>query len=282
MKVSIISPIYNVAPYIADSIRSLKAQTFQDFEVLLVDDHGPDNSVEMALEAIGEDDRFRILSTPRNSGPGIARNLGIAAARGEFVAFIDSDDLWTTNFLASMVAKAESICVENHPLDLTYCQLAYQGGKRSGQVHRNPVVPTGVFSSKCKKEFLLHFVTFSVCFLFRRQFLIENELCFPGLKNSEDTHFLTRCLLLAQSIGCVDEPMYIYCVRESSLSTGRNRHKYRQRLDSIASLKQCYDKLCSDSRYASLNLLQYRYVMQVIFWKKGYAQALRDIVKNIF
>ncbi len=280
MVVSIISPVYNVAPYIGDCIRSLKEQTFSDFEVLLVDDHGSDNSMEVAREVIGEDSRFRLLATPSNSGPGVARNVGIEAARGEFVAFIDSDDLWHPDFLSAMVEKAMSQSTKL-PLDLTYCQLCYQGGARDGQVYRNPVLPTGAFVPELKRSFLLKFVTFSVCFLFRREFLMENNLRFPGLNNSEDTHFLTRCLLLAQSIGCVDRPLYTYCIREASLSTGRNRNKYRQRLCAIRSLKSAYEALCADSRYSALRLKQYAFVMQVIYWKKGYAQAFLEIIRNI-
>jgi len=281
MKVSIISPVYNVAPYIADTLRSLQAQTFGDFEVLLVDDHSPDNSIQVARQTVGEDPRFRFLSTPVNSGPGIARNVGIDEARGEFIAFIDSDDLWTPDFLARMVALAESQSIDHHPLDLTYCQLAYQGGPRDRQQHRNPVVPTGPFEAGTKNSFLCHFVTFSVCFLFRRQFLVDNQLRFPGLNNSEDTHFLTRCLLLAGSIGCVDAPMYIYCVREASLSTGRNRSKYKQRLAAIRSLREHYAQLCADPRYAGLRLSQYRWTMRWLYFKKGYAQALLEIFRNL-
>ena len=279
MKVSVIAPIYNVAPYISDCIQSLKAQTFTDFEVLFVDDHGSDNSIQVAHDAVGEDSRFRFLSTPTNSGPGVARNVGIEAAQGDLVAFIDSDDLWEPDFLDLMVQKAYS---NGTALDLTYCQLQYRGGAQDGQVHHNPVLETGFFSPSRKKDFLRHFVTFSVCFLFRREFLMENGLRFPGLRNSEDTHFLTRCLLLAQTIGCVDLPLYIYCIREESLSTTRDWRKYKQRLAAVGNLKQSYQSLCQDRRYDALQLSQYRGVMQLIYLKKGYAQALLDILKNIF
>lgn len=279
MKVSVIAPVYNVAPCISDCIQSLKAQTFTDFEVLLVDDHGTDNSIQVARDAIGEDSRFCFLSTPTNCGPGIARNIGIEAAQGELIAFIDSDDVWQPDFLSLMVAEA---CSKDSVLDLTYCQLQYKGGVQDGRVHRNPVLETGEFTSYHKKYFLRHFVTFSVCFLFRRAFLMENDLRFPGLRNSEDTHFLIRCLLLARTVGCVDKPLYVYCIREASLSTSRNWRKYKQRLSAITNLKQSYQSLCSDVKYESLQLDQYRWVMQLIYLKKGYAQALLDVLKNIF
>ncbi len=275
VKVSIISPVYKVAPYIGECIQSLKAQRFQDFEVLFVDDHSPDDSIAVARAAVGEDARFRFLRTPQNGGPGAARNVGIELAQGEYIAFIDSDDVWHPEFLSKMLEAAQGN-------DLTYCQLQYRGGNREGEVFRNPVLPTGIFSPERKKFFLKRFVTFSVCFLFRRKFLMENDLRFPTLRNSEDTHFLTRCLLLAQTIACVDVPLYYYCLRQASLSTHRDWRKYRQRLAAIRSLRRAYEELCRNPRYADLRLSQYRGVMRLIYFKKGYAQALRDIVQGLF
>lgn len=274
-KVSIISPIYNVAPYIGECIQSLKAQRFQDFEVLFVDDHGTDRSIEVARAAVGDDARFRFIRMPQNGGPGAARNLGIELAQGEYVAFIDSDDVWHPEFLSKMLEAAQGS-------DLTYCQLQYRGGNREGEVFRNPVLQGGVFSPDEKAYFLKHFVTFSVCFLFRRQFLMVNDLRFPMLRNSEDTHFLTRCLLLARTIGCVDEPLYVYCLHPASLSTHRDWRKYKQRLAAIRSLREAYESLCRDARYADLRLSQYRQAMHLLYLKKGYAQALRDIVQGLF
>ena len=270
-KVSIISPVYNVAPYIEECIQSLKAQSFQDFEVLFVDDRGSDNSIEVARSAVGDDARFRFINMPQNGGPGAARNFGIESAQGEYVAFIDSDDVWAPDFLSSLLEAS-------HDYDLTYCQLQYRGGDKDGQVFRNPVLQGGVFSPDKKAFFLKHFVTFSVCFLFRRKFLMDNDLRFPTLRNSEDTHFLTRCLLLARTIGCVDEPLYVYCLRQASLSTHRDWRKYKQRLSAIRSLREAYNALCRDARYADLQLTQYRQVMRLLYLKKGYAQALLDIV----
>lgn len=273
--ISIISPVYNCAPYIRECIDSLKAQTHQDFEVLLVDDHGQDDAMQIARDYVEGDERFRFLQTPANAGPGVARNIGIEAALGEYIAFIDSDDVWQPTFLERLLTAAEG------GKDLAYCQLCYRGGTRDGQQHRNPVVRSGDFDPQQKKHFLTHFVTFSVCFLFRRDFLMENQLRFPGQRNSEDTNFLTRCLLLAKTVACVDEPLYVYCIREDSLTTGKNPHRYKERLKAIGNLMDEFRQMKQQERYASLQLHRYNNAMRLIWLKKGLAQSIIDIIRNL-
>ena len=275
MKVSVIIPVYNAAPYIADTLQSLLHQTMTDFEVLLVDDHGTDDSMSVAQQVVGEDGRFRFLQTPVNAGPGVARNVGIEAAQGDYIAFLDSDDLWDPSFLASLMQSATE---DGTQRDLCYCQLKYQGGKRDGEVHRNPVVQNGTFTPASKKHFLSKFVTFSVCFLFRREFLHANNLRFPDNRNSEDTNFLTRCLLLAETIACVDTPLYIYIIREGSLTTGHNPRRYKERLTAVNSLMHEFCLLKQDPRFQHLHLGQYTFVMWWIWFKKGFAQAIKEII----
>lgn len=276
MKVSVIIPVYNAVSYIVETLQSLQHQTMTDFEVLLVDDHGTDNSIAVARKITDEDPRFRYLATPVNSGPGVARNMGITEAKGEFIAFLDSDDLWEPTFLEALLQPSLQY---GKPIDLTYCQLKYQGGCKDGEVHRNPIMKTGVFESQDRKYFLKHFVTFSVCFLYRRQFLLENALNFPERRNSEDTNFLVKCLLLAESVACIDTPLYIYNIREESLTTGRNPKRYRERLSSLNALVKDFCAMKSSPKYKSRHLSQYHLEMLIIWLKKGVAQAFLEFFR---
>ncbi|MEO9461354.1 MAG: glycosyltransferase [Marinomonas sp.] len=90
-KISVVMPIYNVEPYVADAIHSVLLQSFEDFELICVDDGGTDRSMEIVQEF--KDPRIRIVSQT-NMGLAAARNSGIAHANGEFVALLDSDDCW--------------------------------------------------------------------------------------------------------------------------------------------------------------------------------------------
>ena len=92
--VSIITPVYNAARWLPETLASVRAQTLTDWEQILVDDGSTDNSVAIIEAAAREDARIRLLHTPRNVGPSGARNLAISAACGRFIAFLDADDLW--------------------------------------------------------------------------------------------------------------------------------------------------------------------------------------------
>ena len=107
-------------------ISSLKAQTFSDFEVIIIDDCSTDGSLAEAKSVVGEDARFCFLQTKRNSGPGVTRNIGMDAARGEYITFIDSDDQYHPEYLERLVTATDG------GKDIAYCQLAYKTGKRAG------------------------------------------------------------------------------------------------------------------------------------------------------
>lgn len=95
MNVSIIMPYYNAAKYINDTVGAIISQTIKDWELIIVDDCSPASETEKVLKRVAEmDTRIRIMKTPQNGGAGVARNVGIEAARGKYLAFCDSDDWW--------------------------------------------------------------------------------------------------------------------------------------------------------------------------------------------
>src|SRR4051812_26717767 len=91
-RVSVVVPIFNVEPYLAECLESIAGQTFDDLEVIVVDDGSTDGSAAIAQTFVDRDDRFRMITQP-NGGLGNARNNGAAHAVGEFLAFVDSDDV---------------------------------------------------------------------------------------------------------------------------------------------------------------------------------------------
>lgn len=92
--VSIVIPAFNAAGTIAEALASVRAQTFADYEVIVVDDASNDDTVAVANSESSSSPNYRIISLPSNRGPATARNAGISAARGEWIAFLDGDDAW--------------------------------------------------------------------------------------------------------------------------------------------------------------------------------------------
>ena len=106
--VSIIMPSYNTAKYISDSIKSVLAQTYKNWELIIVDDCSTDNTDEIVGEFLA-DERIRYLKNEKNSGAAVSRNYALREARGKWIAFLDSDDLW----LPEKLEKQLAFMVEN-------------------------------------------------------------------------------------------------------------------------------------------------------------------------
>lgn len=101
--VSIIMPCYNAERYIAQSIESVLAQTYTNWELLITDDCSIDNSVKIAQKYCLQDDRINILVPDEHQGTAVARNLSISRSKGRFVAFLDSDDVWVKEKLEKQI-----------------------------------------------------------------------------------------------------------------------------------------------------------------------------------
>ena len=100
--ISVIVPVFNLENFIEECINSIKQQTLRSFEVLLINDGSTDNSLEIIRSNTTKDPQFRVYNQP-NSGVSAARNLGLHHAQGEFISFIDGDDIVPSNFLETLL-----------------------------------------------------------------------------------------------------------------------------------------------------------------------------------
>ncbi|MFL5236009.1 MAG: glycosyltransferase family 2 protein [Rhizomicrobium sp.] len=105
--VSIITPSWNVAPLIGETIASVQAQTFANWELLIADDCSTDQTAAVIEQHATRDPRIKLIRQPRNGGPALARQAAIAQANGRFLAFLDSDDLWLPAKLERQIAFAQ-------------------------------------------------------------------------------------------------------------------------------------------------------------------------------
>jgi len=105
--VSIITPVYNSAKFIAETINSVQAQNFDSWEMIIVDDCSTDDSADMVQILAKHDRRIKIIRLDKNYGPAVARNIGMYSAIGRYMAFLDSDDLWLPNKLVKQIRYME-------------------------------------------------------------------------------------------------------------------------------------------------------------------------------
>lgn len=268
-KVTLIIPIYNASSYIEACIASLMAQTMDDMEIIFVDDHGTDDSMQRAQEYVRSHPcgkLFRFLATPHNMGPGAARNVGIEAATGEYIGFVDSDDVVAADYCEQLYKAAKA-----NDADLAYCQAMLVNGEYTTPMN-NPVIESGEFCGESRRSFLTHYVAMMWTFLYRRDVIMEYGIRFPSTRSAEDSYFLTCSLLATKRIACVNKPLYKYLVHEESLSEVRNPQRYADKIKSFDLLMQfAREKGLYDTNQAELDY---------IYLKKGYLLGILTYIYN--
>lgn len=128
--VSVIMPAYNSALFIKEAITSVLNQTYTHWELFVIDDASVDDTIAITTRLMEQDSRIQVLKTANNQGSGAARNMGIAAAKGDFIAFLDSDDLWLTQKLEVQVKFMEDL---NLAMSFSSYGLISESGKVSNK-----------------------------------------------------------------------------------------------------------------------------------------------------
>ncbi|MBR1632040.1 MAG: glycosyltransferase [Paludibacteraceae bacterium] len=268
-QISIIVPVYNAADVIIRCVDALLAQTCRQMEVILVDDHGTDDSIERVRTHIAAHPRreaVRFVQTPVNSGPGGARNVGIEEARGAYVAFCDSDDYVEPDAYETLLHLALS-----HDADLCCCN-ALQEERGACRLLQNPHLDSGSLTMQTRHAFLTQFASYLWTFVYRRRMLLDAGLRFPPTRSAEDTCFLTSCLLLAERTAQTERPLYHYVIQPASLTQTRNAERYRQKMASFDALM---DFAHQHGLYAA-NAAELDY----IYIKKAYLLASLNYLTN--
>lgn len=133
--VSIITPVFNAEEFILDTINSVQRQTYKEWELLLIDDCSSDSSRDLIMEKLKEDDRIKYIKLDKNSGAAITRNTGLSNAKGRYIAFLDSDDIWRPSKLEKQLALLKE-------LEAGFCftsyRYTYQNGEPMKKVARAP------------------------------------------------------------------------------------------------------------------------------------------------
>lgn len=221
MKVSIIIPVYNVAPYIKRCLDSVVAQTFQDIECILVDDCGTDNSREIAQQYIDNYQgqiEFIYIHHEKNQGLSGARNTGIQIATGEWLYFLDSDDAITPICISTLLALKDK-----YPdVDFVQGNLLDKSGEINPYGLNN--IPEYCNSFDTIEDIMLRRVITSAWNrLVKRSLLIENDLFFPVGMIHEDMYWVYFLSKYVHAAAFSNIGTYIYYTNEGSIMTAASR-----------------------------------------------------------
>jgi len=218
--VSVVVGVYNKARYVGETLKSVLGQTYPNWELIVVDDCSTDGSLSEVERAVGEDGRVRIIRRETNSGrPAVPRNMGLAQARGEYIAFLDADDLWDAEKLAHQVEY-----MRRHP-EYGACHCAFRKidgeNNRIGIRHKGSLPPAGDYRTA-----LLERVWISISgFMVRRETALTVGGFLEGMKwrGEEDGAYFLQCASVT-SFGVLEEVLGSYRACEGNL-TAQKRWK---------------------------------------------------------
>ncbi|MCR4599432.1 MAG: glycosyltransferase [Acetatifactor sp.] len=210
--VSIVTPVYNVEKFITWTMDSVRAQSFPDWELLLVEDGSKDGTVSVIEDYLEKtrEDRIRLIRQPQNMGAAKARNRGVAEARGRYVAYVDADDLWEPLKLEHQLRFMEE---KDAAFSFTGYEFADENGKGLGKIVRVPEVID-------YKEALKNTTIFTSTVMFDTAKIPKEKLEMPQIK-SEDTALWWRVLRSGHIAYGLDENLVKYRRAGKTLSSNK-------------------------------------------------------------
>lgn len=256
--VSVVIPVYNLEEYIENCINSVTAQTYENIEIICVDDGSTDNSADVVRDVAKNDTRVRYIYQ-ENSGVSAARNTGMAEAQGEYLMFIDGDDYihpQSIDILLDCIEKYKVDMVSAHQqctfeLDEEMLPISEYECRISAHNDLFQTVNGNVIGkSSCAK-------------LFRTD--IARKVSFPvGISNGEDANFIIKLLAGGMKTAIVDKVLYYYYTREDScVTSGFSKNKF--------SITLSFDDLCEylkNTEHSFLKAYCLQYLFQSIFYNR--------------
>ena len=220
--ISIIMPVYNVEKYITKSIESVLAQSFNDFELLLVDDCSPDKSGKICDNFAKKDNRIKVVHLPENGGVANARNTVLRSTSGEYLCFLDSDDHFDKNMLELL---ADS--VKRNPAQVVIFGLVEEYYDLNGNLrntktvaYKNKIITA---QQELREEILkleaLDLYGYPCNKMYEIEYLRKSKAVFPKMRFNEDIIFNIDFFMDAKTCNIIEEAPYHY-VKHTGSTTG--------------------------------------------------------------
>ena len=210
-QVTVVCPVYNAGHFLTDTIESVLSQTHSDLELLLIDDCSTDNSKDIIDNYASQDSRVRLVALEQNSGPAVARNVGINQASGRYIAFIDSDDVWLPAKLevqlSELAQSGAAVCFSS------YVKIAESDSSELKTVYAEPEV---TYEMMLKSNYIGCSTAIFDCEK-------VGKVLMPNIRFRQDYGLWLRILAMGHIAVGIREPLVRYRVRSHSVSSNKLR-----------------------------------------------------------
>lgn len=251
-KMSVIIPVYNTGKYLRECLDSVCKQDLRDIEIVCVNDGSTDNSLAILKEYAQKDPRVKVISQ-ENAGLGAARNVGLSYSNGEFIYFMDSDDVSSSEALSKMYTTLKGSGLdalffsaasfyETPELEQSHAHYKTYYTRKEFDISNGQTL--GVKLQNTKSNFAS-----ACCYCCRRLFLIENEIYFPEGSLYEDNAVFWTILKNAQKAKSISTPLFLRRVRQNSIMT--NRKLGFRNFEGYAKTISILEKLSSSGKHLS-------------------------------
>ncbi len=247
-KVSIIVPVYNVEKYLRRCLESLLCQSFDDYEILVINDSSPDNSQKIIDEYASKDSRIRSYKNFENLGLGLTRNRGTQEAKGSYIMFVDSDDYVAEDYIETyynemIIDDSIDVVVGGYYRDVN--------GKLSKHIQKDCVWSITTYTIACAK-------------MFKKSFLELHDLYFTDIRMGEDVLFSMEAFCCGMNYRVMNYAGYYYYLNKDSITGTVKKNRNQERF-----VSDIYDRLMAKYDIRSLpkeryHVIEYTYLANMV------------------
>ena len=257
LKLSVIMPVYNVEKYLPKCLDSLTGQTLKEIEIICINDGSSDSSSEILNRYAARDNRITVINQ-ENQGQGNARNCGINLAKGEYIAFVDSDDWLENNAFEILYEKAKKFDADT--VEFNYNEIFECSGQIKKHNYSIKLPENKVYNYKITKKYLFGTISVSWNKIYKRDFINEYNIRFGSGRRAQDGVFAIKAKVYAQKIIFENKPLYNYNIRQGS-SVNSSSSKQLELFQSLADIK--------------------KFLIEENLYKTYKSDALKDFIKTI-
>ncbi len=278
-KVSIIVPVYNVELYIENCLNSLLNQTYSNYEIILINDGSTDSSIEICNKY--NDKKIKKINQI-NKGVSIARNVGISCATGQYIMFVDADDIVSKNYIENLVTS-----IEKSSTDMVICKYTKEKDElmnsessknTEGKIINANTILERMIENNLQEGYLWNKI-------FKKSIIDENFLKFKeGVTVWEDLYFVMEYLSKADKVYTINEKLYYYRTREgSAVNRKETTTELASKIKIMELIMQNYSLIINNKNYSGIKKMYITIILKYLLKinKNNNKEPIKERLSNV-